>query len=1512
MKKNRNLIMMSLFFAFGLVIALFGKAGAEDIDALRTAVKSNAMVVFDTSGSMAWPVYDRDIDYRAYWYWATGVTPASASPLGYDDDNANTHKVITTWEKNKIYLVSAYLGHGEITGSQGEKYSVFGDPMFMYYREGFIEYGILDTGWTYTDLDDPVSGVTIETITDSDGKKWVVYPSAFSTTSGVTVPVNDYPALPVLYVDNARSGVTFANHQSVLLSDQRVDPRTQVTKDYGFLGYLKAPGIYFSGLFRDGAQAHSSETALTDLPADAMTLFGQERVYGFVTGNYLSFMKIVEDLTNNAEESCTADQMAWEKLCYKPDALVWTTVRIGRIQNDDYGRDYPSNRDEHNGTIDISSLTDAEKLKIHFSRLDVENRTIPGANCSNTRSNNDGVYLEDTSGNRLMMVSAPDSRIHETDTGLLHGANGRGWTGEYNVEGLTSLLVKFKVALSGGDNCSGSDKGYRIDKIQYSHLLDASTQITVTGAEAFTCCNGTDSVGYKIRSRLETAVEALKIAMDATSDKISWGLLTFGGSDGGTLQNQLGSSISDIKTSLDDLVADGRTPMGEAMQDAYDAAYTYLSNNTTSGGCATNFMVVMTDGFPSLDNKWNRISAQTAPNFLSTGNHDSDTWAGDPTQGNYGNTANYSDDVARWMYVGSDWGDDTEDADHLFTTHTIGFALESPLLEDVAGDGGGINITAMDRNEMINAFYSLGLLMSESVSYVAPVVTVDEANRTQSGDNLYIAFFKPVSEALWPGNLKKYGLTYTTRTDCNRTIPESVLSDSNGVPAGDCTGLFKDTSVSYWSDVVDGGVVTSGGVGAILKDAMPGAHAVNVPATGPYYNFRNIYTYKGGPSMVRFWRDGDSGTTDTITPTDLGVNEYQDPELERDKLINFIYGYTYEAEIDGTSDSYDEDAEGDPLAKRPWILGDNIHSQPKVIDYLDANNNVEYRFIAMGANDGMLHVFTDEDMVLTPGGPLLGITPGTYPGGSEIFAFIPGDLLPKLLDLQDTSYHSYFVDGFVSLHRKRTRDSTGYYPKTLVFGERRGGRSYWALDITEPDPSKWTVKWHLEGGVFSDELGYSWSKPSFASLRTGSGTTSFTDVVIFGGGYDTEEDNYPEPWSDENDDGKYDSAAGETYEDANNNGQYDYYNPDKNEMGRGIFVVDLDTGALRFAATYGALDSTSGVSQRYSAMKWSFPADPSVIEMSGRLLAYFSDVYGQVWKVTYDYNRTPQKWVVKRIFESNPGSDQAKAVDALTLTPSLNSADQGRKTFYSPDVSFGNDWTSDPVLYLGTGDRSHPRYVPNYHDRFYAFSDTDILADETQLLNLTCDELDVGADTNQDNTVDSTNDTAAANSLLDILYGDRTIYGAGNARGWYKVMGLQGNCTQEPFDHEGEKVLSRPTVFAGVVYFTTFQPVFIDPCDPSGNAMIYALGFSEGIAAMDLNIANDSGLANITDTFRTIGNSSIASGVRILIRQGRATGLVSAAGSITGAGEAEGAETGNSTNILGQKGGISRILWQAY
>jgi type IV pilus assembly protein PilY1 len=1055
--------------------------------------------------------------------------------------------------------------------------------------------------------------------------------------------------------------------------------------------------------------------------------------------------------------------------------------------------------------------------------------------------------------------------------------------------------------------------------------------------------NGEDGFGNKVRTRNEVAKEVLHKVIDATSNSLIWGFNVFNSSP----EAQLGSSINDVKAAVDTLAVSGGTPMSEALQDGYENNWAFFTNPAFAdeAECANKFIILMTDGYPNGDDDWDRINLDGNPVFNNISNSyvDDDGWVGLDANDNYG------DDVAKWMHT---------EATYKHTVHTIGFGLDHPLLQDMADSSGGIYITAFNEGQLINAFHSLSLAMTESQSFVAPVVSVDQANRTQSGDKIYTAFFRPQENDYWIGNLKKYGLRLMQRTECGRTTSEWVVVGSDNQPAVDCYGNFYPTSKSIWSKVADGGEAAAGGVGALLKDAMPGPHPTNVDQGGKWWDFRNMYTYDSDTSsMVRFIRDN-------ITSTDLGVAD----DAERDKVVNFMYGYEFAVK---------DPTKGSPTFKREWILGDMVHSEPTIVDYLDKDNGLEARFIVAGANDGLLHVFTDQAITLTNAAG----KSETYDAGREIWAFVPEDLLPNLKNFGDPSLHYYFVDGFSSLYRSRSfnddnpagsggvnngiRDADEYYNKTLVFSERRGGNSYWALDVSKPNPMDWTVKWHIQGGGTYGidnyyELQQTWSKPIFSRIQTGAST--FKDVVIFAGGYDPEEDGYPEPWEDDDEDGIKDTGESHTDTPGGTASTYDYFNPDENEHGRGIYVVDLETGEPVFRALNGMVTAeTTAVSNgspthTFTSMKWSFPADTTVIPLNlyrtstdygyRTLVIYAPDVYGNIWKVVYDYNgagETNKQWQARRIFSANPGSNQAKALDGVTTTPTTVSSDWGRKMFYPPDVSYrGTSWTDYPTLFVGTGDRPHPRYMAfnpatgeGYHDRFYVVADTEspfkpsddatYPLDETYLLNLTCDELEAVGDVDQDGSYspDDTDDDNWRAVLRNILFHNPDTdcsdpdcdYPANGqyARGWYRIMGKQGDCTQDSRDHTGEKVLSRPTLFYKVVYFTTFQPYFGDPCRPSGDALVYALNYDVGTAAFNLNLSNDSGgdiVEDLSDTYSVVQDSTIASGVRVITRGGKAAGVFSAGGSIVGAGEKDGA--GTSTSIPGPPGGASRIMWETF
>jgi type IV pilus assembly protein PilY1 len=150
-------------------------------------------------------------------------------------------------------------------------------------------------------------------------------------------------------------------------------------------------------------------------------------------------------------------------------------------------------------------------------------------------------------------------------------------------------------------------------------------------------------------------------------------------------------------------------------------------------------------------------------------------------------------------------------------------------------------------------------------------------------------------------------------------------------------------------------------------------------------------------------------------------------------------------------------------------------------------NNPRKEMIYIGGNDGMLHGFVASQ--------------GDTDSGKELLAFIPGSVFSSntnagLHYLTDRNYtHRFYVDlsptvSDVILNNK--------WSTILVGGERSGGRSLFALNVTDPslfgdDDTKAlnTVLWEFS----ETDLGYTYSKPTIVKLNNGKWG------AVFGNGY---------------------------------------------------------------------------------------------------------------------------------------------------------------------------------------------------------------------------------------------------------------------------------------------------------------------------------------------------------------------------------------------------------------------------
>ncbi|MDA3832531.1 MAG: hypothetical protein PF495_03965, partial [Spirochaetales bacterium] len=907
---------------------------------------------------------------------------------------------------------------------------------------------------------------------------------------------------------------------------------------------------------------------------------------------------------------------------------------------------------------------------------------------------------------------------------------------------------------------------------------------------------------------------------------------------------------------------------------------------------------------------------------------------------------NYYDDVAHWMYTHS-WLDKSEVTDPANSyenvmTHQIAFGAKNPLMQDAAEEGGGQYVTAYNKGQIVQAFNALAMMMSEAISFTAPVVSVDAANKVQSGDDLYMGLFLPQASAHWAGNLKKYKFG-----DGSDDRPDNwMIYDGANNEAITSEGVFLDNSSAMWADDNDANDSDNFGSHDIKEDGAGEILTERVAydfGEGTYYE-RPIYTYKNG-ALVKFDRT-------TMDPEDFGLVSTNTES--RDKIVNFVYGYTAEADA----------STGNPLATRGWALGAIIHSRPLVMDYYNTSDFsvIDQRYIAIGANDGLLHIFDDTD-------------------GSEVFAFLPPDCWAavKTMALVENSFLVDAVDGGLMMYRDNKA------PKYLITGLRRGGASYWALNITDKDvfneygELQWSVEWQYT----NSEISQSWADPQLISIQTDDYT--FTDALVLTGGYDAEEDLFPEPFDDLNYNGtpypsgttgtiltgEWDKNSDMDYDGDN---AYDLFNPDMNEKGRGIFVFDINDPTnnikkdgidiLPFSAIYDATDAfTDAVSDdsrhllTLSSMKYCFPATPSVvtglaryfdadsiIQLTDNVLKaiYAPDIYANMYKVTYDYNSGSPAWQAKKIFTGNPGTTgYSGVVGALDSTGGDDASDQGRKTFYGPAVAYGGsgnyfdasnyylaDYTfsgTDKIasLFIGTGDREHPGYTM-IRNRVYAiYDDTDVAAKDAEdtafpvtsvatptanpyteddLLNLTCDEL--GDYAQFDNSYLKTllrDDPSYDDSGTLTLEGISGTVVENDAKGWFVNLTEQGDSTycsnmlgyypttiadyttDSADNHDGEKILSKIILFYGGLYFTSYQPSVENPCYPSGNGFNYALDYEDASAFLNFNTDTNS---DITDRYaKHLTIFGIPSGFEIIIRNGEAAAIASMGGSLLGGGD---------------------------
>ncbi|MBT8080583.1 MAG: PQQ-binding-like beta-propeller repeat protein [Gammaproteobacteria bacterium] len=722
-------------------------------------------------------------------------------------------------------------------------------------------------------------------------------------------------------------------------------------------------------------------------------------------------------------------------------------------------------------------------------------------------------------------------------------------------------------------------------------------------------------------SRSDIMKEVTKKVLSSVNN-LNVGMMRFNDNEGGPVilgMTDLETNRAAVLAAIDSLPASGATPLAETLYEnalywlGDDAHYGQLINETPTDpnaldtttpenykqpaleACAKNYNVLLSDGQPNNNEDAPGLTA-SLPDYATVMGRSNCTGSAD---------GDCLDDISEYLSLVDT--DPVNSGTQGVTTHTIGFTINLPILADTAANSGGEYFLADDVESLtITLLQILADINSRALSFSAPAVSVNAFNRTQNLNDLYLTMFAARSQTHWPGNLKKY------------KIINQVISDQNGVTAVDpTTGFFYDTAHSYWSASADGSDVEAGGAANNLPDP----------------SVRNLYTNNGGGSSL-------AAAANLLTPSNAGSFTQADfgltgatGEPTVAEIIRWMRG----------EDIRDEDNNAATTVRN--VMGDPLHSQPASIVYGGSSTNPDV-VIYTATNDGYLHAIN-------------GAT------GAELWSFVPKELLnnqARLYFNSASSFKQYGIDGNV-VPVVADRDGNGVIDGSdfvyLVFGMRRGGDTYYALDVTNKNAPQlmWTFN--------SAHMGQSWSTPVITRVDV-PGVNADKAVVVIGGGYDAVHDTAAHP----------STADG---------------------SGAGIHMLDLESGTELWRA---GPDASADL--QLAGLTRAIASRVTVIDMSGDGLAdrmYAADMGGQILRFDI-FNGSAAGSLVTGGVIAQLGAEGIAAPGFVDT----------RRFYTSPDVSLFNDDIQDRRflgISIGSGYRAHP-FDLSAADRFFSLRDKNV------------------------------------------------------------------------------------------------------------------------------------------------------------------------------------------------------------
>jgi type IV pilus assembly protein PilY1 len=668
------------------------------------------------------------------------------------------------------------------------------------------------------------------------------------------------------------------------------------------------------------------------------------------------------------------------------------------------------------------------------------------------------------------------------------------------------------------------------------------------------------------------------------------------------VKSEIGSKYTDIWKAIIEPGTDeqtatvpyGRTPLGAMVREAKKYFLDYVNPKDSAIECRKKFVIFITDGEDTIS-------------------CDADGWVGTPRSrmlliqrvkelraaGVYVFVVGFGADMPDTLKTTLNWAalyGGTFDPDADFVGDGEAYDINLYLPTDPALDACSVTEDpAMDPANYELSGYAF--LAGDAAALSASIKTIiafiakraysytsptAPAVRISEGSVVYLSSFIPNETPHWEGTFRGYTL------NADGTLPV----DENGYPVN-----------PIWD------------AGENLKSMNP--------------DNRKIYVNLNGSSTPKLF------TKANVSASAVGLSSTSD----RDKLVNHIRGF----------DAYDIDFDKNTTEQKSFKLADIVHSNGAIVGepsryfedegyngtggfYETIKNKNRKKVVISGANDGMLHAFDAAT-------------------GNEVWGFIPNALL-KQLKLMRYS-HTYYVDGspkvadvwFYSSSTDTTK-SVDEWKTVLICSLRKGGKSYFALDITDTENPKFL--WEFPQSSDLSKMGESWSEPAIGRVKIEGTDGKLYErwVAFIGGGY----------------------LKGEK--------------TDKDPMGRSFFVIDIKTGAILWQFYYDK-------KVYKEKMTWGIASPPTAVDIDydGFIdKVYVGDLGGNMWVFNVSANEVTKK------------------SDSLWSGMVLYDGTKNHPVYYQPAVAF--DSKGIPWVFWGTGDREDPTSKTS-KERFFGVKDDD-------------------------------------------------------------------------------------------------------------------------------------------------------------------------------------------------------------